>query len=190
MQPGAARWRSACGWNPRTCAAARCSTPRPRTSRWSRSTTRAIRPRSGRSLPRRRTRFAGLGRRSCAGTTAWQSGSGSRRSGPAPDVRELAPLGELALADRVADLHEAAAAARRSLAQAEGREHVRASALQPDQLRPAGKAGVEVPSLRRCAEPERMALVDDRPGREVVGGLLIVLSLEGEQPATDHAAVV
>ena len=35
-----------------------------------------------------------------------------------------------------------------------------------------------------------MALVDDRPGREVVGSLLVVLAFQGEQPAADHAAVV
>ena len=35
-----------------------------------------------------------------------------------------------------------------------------------------------------------MALVDDRARGEVVRGLLVVLALEREQPATDHAAVV
>ena len=79
--------------------------------------------------PRRRTRSGGRARRSCAGTPALRSGSGSRRSGPAPDVRKLAPLGELALADRVADLHGAAAGAAGTLAQREGGEHVVPSSL-------------------------------------------------------------
>jgi hypothetical protein len=35
-----------------------------------------------------------------------------------------------------------------------------------------------------------MALVDDRPGREVVRSLFVVLAVEGKQPAPDYAAVV
>ena len=74
------------------------------------------------------------------GHPAWQSGSGLRRSGLAPDVRELAPLGELALADRVADLHPDRCSRRPVPAQPEGGEHVRTAALQPDELGPARKS--------------------------------------------------
>jgi hypothetical protein len=69
-------------------------------------------------------------------------------------------------------------------------EHAATLVLQPNQLRAAGQAGVEVPRLLRRSQPERMSLVDDRAGREVVRRLLVVLALQREQPTADDPALV
>jgi len=69
-------------------------------------------------------------------------------------------------------------------------QHAATLVLQPDQLRAAGQARVEVPRILRRSQAERVSLVDDRARREVVRRLLVVLALQREQPTADHAALV
>ena len=85
---------------------------------------------------------------------------------------ELAPLGELAVDDRVAHLHAAAAGAARAGREPERGEHpgalVRAAR--------SGRRGRAASALNRraaarVAQPVGPALVDDRPGCEEGGGL-------------------
>jgi len=67
---------------------------------------------------------------------------------------------------------------------------MRAASFQPNQIGPAGKRRVEADRLLWSPKTVRPALVDQRPRREVVGRLLVILPLQGKQPAADHAPVV